>query len=64
MDPGKNYETKIVLVELFMSMAVRPGSSDMLQWLNTFIFLQKQNGTFERLMQKYHGISVGNLPVF
>ena len=64
MDPGKDYETKIVLQNLYMSMAVTPGASNLLQYLNTFIFLQKQNGKLDELSREYIEIPVGDLPSF
>ncbi len=64
MNPGKNYESKIVLNELFMGMAVRKGASDLLQFLNVQIFLAKQSGELDQLTQKYLGVPAGNLPVF
>jgi polar amino acid transport system substrate-binding protein len=64
MQPGKDYETKIVLNELYMSMAVRKGSADLLQFLNTFIFLVKESGELEEMSRKYLEVPVGVLPVF
>ena len=64
MRPGQDYEQKIVLNELFMSMAVRKGSSDLHQFLNTFIFLVKQSGELDALTQQHLNVPAGNLPVF
>lgn len=64
MDKGKNYEIKITLNKLYMSMAVRKGNSDLLQFLNTFIFLEKESGELEALSRKYLEVPVGDLPVF
>ena len=64
MAPGREYEGKIVLNELFMSMAVRKGNADLLQFLNTFIFLVKQSGELDALTQKHLGVPAGVLPVF
>jgi polar amino acid transport system substrate-binding protein len=64
MSPGKDYESKIVLNELHMSMAVKKGQSDLLQYLNTLIFLVKQSGELEQLTQQHLGVPAGNLPVF
>jgi polar amino acid transport system substrate-binding protein len=46
-----------------MGMAVRPGNINLLNYLNTFLFLQKENGTLEDISQKYLKIPVGNLPL-
>lgn len=64
MDPGKNYEPKITLASPYMSMAVRPGNISLLQYLNTFIFLQKQNGKLDEISRQYLGIPSGELPSF
>jgi polar amino acid transport system substrate-binding protein len=64
MDPGKNYETKITLSNLYMSMAVRKGNADLLQFLNTVIFLEKESGELDALSHKYLEVPVGTLPVF
>jgi polar amino acid transport system substrate-binding protein len=64
MDPGKSYETKITLSNLYMSMAVRKGNSDLLQFLNTCIFLEKQSGELDQLAHQFLGVGIGTLPVF
>ena len=64
MKPGQNYESKIVLNELYMSMAVKKGASDLLQYLNTLIFLVKQSGELDQLTQQHLGVPAGVLPVF
>ena len=64
MAPGREYEGKIVLNELFMSMAVRKGNADLLQFLNRFIFLVKQSGELDELTRKHLGVPAGVLPVF
>jgi polar amino acid transport system substrate-binding protein len=63
-NPGKNYEVKLTLSSPYMGMAVRPGNANMQNFLNVFLFLQKQNGKLEELSQKYLKISAGNLPSF
>lgn len=64
MNPGKDYEPKIVLTELFMGAAVKKGNFDLLQYLNTFIFLTKQSGELDQLTRLHLSVPVGNLPVF
>jgi polar amino acid transport system substrate-binding protein len=41
---------------------VRPGNINLLNYLNTFLFLQKQNGKLEEISEKYLKIPVGDLP--
>jgi polar amino acid transport system substrate-binding protein len=64
MQPGRDYEQKIVLNELYMSMAVRKGSADLHQYLNTFIFLVKQSGELDALTRQHLNVPAGNLPTF
>ena len=47
-----------------MSMAVKKGNADLLQYLNTLIFLVKQSGELDQLTQQHLGVPAGNLPVF
>ena len=63
MKPGMDYEAKITLSELYMGMAVKKGNADLLQYLNTFVFLTKQSGEIDQLTRKHLGVPVGNLPV-
>ncbi len=47
-----------------MSMAVRKGNADLLQYLNTFIFLVKQSGELDEMTRRLLQVPAGNLPVF
>ena len=48
-DPGKNYETKLVLRPLHFGIGIRRGNTDLLQWLNTFIYAIKNNGELDAI---------------
>lgn len=63
MRPGRDYEPKITLSELYMGAAVKKGNFDLLHYMNTFIFLTKQSGELDALTQKHLSVPVGNLPV-
>jgi polar amino acid transport system substrate-binding protein len=63
-DPGKNYEVKIVLRELHFGIGVRRGQTDLLQWINTFIYTIKNNGELEAISRKWRELPLGTLPVF
>ena len=63
-DPGKNYEVKIVLRELHFGIGVRRGATDLLQWLNTFIYAIKNDGELDGISRKWRELPVGDLPVF
>ena len=63
-DPGKNYEVKVVLRELHFGIGVRRGSTDLLQWLNTFVYAIKNNGELDAISLKWRELPLGTLPVF
>jgi polar amino acid transport system substrate-binding protein len=63
-DPGKDYEVKLVLRELHFGIGVRRGQTDLLQWLNTFLYAIKNNGELEAISRKWREAPLGNLPVF
>lgn len=63
-DPGKNYEVKIVLRELHFGIGVRRGQSDLLQWLNTFVYSIKNNGELDAISRKWRELPLGDLPIF
>lgn len=62
-DPGKQYETKLVLRPLHFGIGIRRGNTDLLQWLNTFIYAIKNNGELDAISQKWRGLPLGELPV-
>ena len=43
--------------------AVRPGDFDLLQFLRTWVFLNKQNGVLAKIYKKYTGVPLVDLPV-
>jgi polar amino acid transport system substrate-binding protein len=61
-DPGKGYETKLVLRPLHFGMGVRRGNSDLLQFLNTVMYAIKANGELEAISQKWRHLPLGELP--
>jgi len=61
-DPGKNYETKLILRPLHFGMGVRRGNTDLLQFLNTVVYAIKANGELEAISQKWRHLPVGDLP--
>lgn len=64
MDPGKNYVNKIILSSPYMAMAVAPGNQSLLQYLNTFLFLQKQNGKLSEISMEFLEFPAENIPSF
>jgi polar amino acid transport system substrate-binding protein len=63
-DPGKNYEVKVVLRELHFGIGMRRGSTDLLQWTNTFLYFIKNNGELDAISRKWRELPLGDLPVF
>ncbi len=61
---SEKYEAKFDLGESHYGMAVRRGSFDLLQWVNTFIYTYKTNGKLAELHQQYIQLPLPNLPSF
>jgi len=64
IDPGKNYEVKIVLRPLHFGIGIRRGQIDLLQWLNTFVYTIKNNGELEAVSRKWRQLPLEAMPVF
>jgi polar amino acid transport system substrate-binding protein len=61
--PGK-YEIKISIPPRnWYSVGVRPGDSDLLQWLNTFIFFHRENGDLKKIYETVIGDTLPPPPV-
>jgi polar amino acid transport system substrate-binding protein len=63
-DPGKNYEVKIVLRPLHFGIGIRRGQTDLLQWLNTFVYTIKNNGELDAISRKWRQLPLEAMPVF
>jgi polar amino acid transport system substrate-binding protein len=63
-DPGKNYEVKIVLRPLHFGIGVRRGQTELLQWLNTFVYTIKNNGELDAISRKWRQLPLEAMPVF
>ncbi len=62
--PGKHLENKILVTTAFYGPIVRPGDFELRQWINTWIFINKNNGTLAAIYKKYTGIDLPPLPTF
>lgn len=60
----KQIETKLTVTTAYYGPIVRPGDFELRQWINTWIFVNSQNGTLATLYKKYTGVDLGPLPVF
>jgi polar amino acid transport system substrate-binding protein len=63
-DPGKDYAVKVVLRELHFGIGMRRGSTDLLQWTNTFVYAIKNNGELDAISRKWRELPLETLPVF
>jgi polar amino acid transport system substrate-binding protein len=62
-NPRAEIENKFTVRTAYYGAAVRPGDFDLLQFLRTWVFLNKQNGVLARIYQKYTEIPLVELPV-
>jgi polar amino acid transport system substrate-binding protein len=63
-NPGQQIESKLNVTTAYYAPIVRPGDFELRQWINTWIFLNTQNGTLAALYKKYTGVDLPTLPVF
>jgi len=56
-------ETKFTVRTAFYGAAIKPGDYDLLQFVNTWVFLNKQNGTLARIYEEKTGVPLPELPV-
>ena len=62
--PAKHLENKLLVATAFYGPIVRPGDFELRQWINTWIFLNTQNGTLAAIYKKYTGVDLPPLPTF
>jgi polar amino acid transport system substrate-binding protein len=60
----KEFEKRVILTENHFGIGVRRGQTDLLQWLNTFVYAVKNNGELNAICEKWTGEKLGPLPVF
>ncbi|BAF90405.1 MULTISPECIES: transporter substrate-binding domain-containing protein [Azorhizobium] len=63
-NPDMGIERKIVLRSQYNGITVRRGSTDFLQWINTFLYFVKNNGELDAINQKWFKTPLGPLPTF
>src|SRR5258707_453617 len=63
-NPDKQIETKLPVTTAYYAPIVRPGDFELRQWINTWIFINTQNGALAALYKKYTGIDLPPLPTF
>ena len=62
-NPNAQIENKFTVRTAFYAAAVRPGDFDLLQFINTWVFLNKQNGVLAGIYKKYTEVALVDLPV-
>jgi hypothetical protein len=60
-NPAKNIELKFKLRNSPAHMAMRQGDYGLLQWLNTYVWLIRNNGELQRLHRTWLGEDMGEL---
>ena len=62
-NPNAQIENKFTVRTAFYAAAVRPGDFDLLQFINTWVFLNKQNGVLAEIYKKFTEVALVDLPV-
>jgi len=62
-NPRANLENKFTVTTAYYGAAIRPGDYDLLQFMRTWVFLNKQNGVLASIYQKYTQVPLVELPV-
>ena len=62
-NPRANIENKFTVTTAYYAAAIRPGDYDLLQFMRTWVFLNKQNGVLAQIYQKYTQVPLVELPV-
>lgn len=62
--PGRGLAVKFIIRTSWYSIGLRRGDTDMLQWVNTFLFFHLQNGDLPRIYQKWIGSPLPAVPTF
>ena len=61
-NPDKGIETKFIVTTAYYGIAVKPGNFDLLQWVNTWVFVNKQNGVLAKIYEEHTGVKLVDLP--
>jgi polar amino acid transport system substrate-binding protein len=62
-NPKAEIENKFTVTTAYYAAAVRPGDFDLLQFLRTWVFLNKNNGVLANIYKKYTEVALIDLPV-
>jgi polar amino acid transport system substrate-binding protein len=61
-NPNAHLENKFTVTTAYYAAAVRPGDWESLQWINTWVFIHKQDGVFAAIYKHYTGLDLPPLP--
>ena len=61
---GDDFEQKYILKTFYFGIGVAKGNDNLRQWINTWLFTLKTDGTLENLSMKYRNQPLPTLPVF
>jgi len=61
-NPDKGLESKFTVMTAYYGIAVKPGNFDLLQWVNTWVFVNKQNGVLAKIYKEHTGVDLVDLP--
>ncbi len=61
---GDEFEQKFALHAFHFGVGIRRGNPDLLHWLNTFIYFNKNNGALNELSMKWRKMPLIDLPTF
>ncbi len=63
-NPDMKIETKLNVTTAYYAPIVRHGDFELREWINTWIFINTQNGVLAAIYKKYTGVDLPPLPVF
>jgi polar amino acid transport system substrate-binding protein len=63
-NPDKHIETKLLVTTAYYAPIVRHDEFELCRWINTWLFLNTQNGVLATIYKKYTGVDLPPLPTF
>lgn len=60
--PAMGIEPKFTVTTAYYGIAVKPGNFDLLQWVNTWVFVNKNNGVLAKIYETHTGVKLVDLP--
>lgn len=63
-NPDKKLENKFTVTTAYYAAAVKPGDFDLLQFLNTWVWLRVSDGTLGKIYEEHTGVKLIEMPKF